>query len=226
MHWLVAGCIHASVLSNFAKYLSVCIIFVMCDMYCAHSSRDMMSADLLCSDGDLSCPKGFTDWNSREVGKQATKVGSNWCERGGMVSFDVVSLFTRVPVSEALWVIEGLLADKDPDNPTASWDCVSYQTEPPHHLCPLWRWLLQAGWGYGHGSPSVTCCGQHLHAGLWAEGTDKSPTEALTVVTLCGWHLCHLECCDRELHSFLSIWVVSVHKSNSRWRRPKDQFPS
>lgn len=36
------------------------------------------------------------------------------------MSFVVVSLFTRVPVSEALWVIEGLLADEDPDNPTAS----------------------------------------------------------------------------------------------------------
>ena len=32
-------------------------------------------------------------------------------EEDKMVSFDVVSLFMRVPVSEALWVIEDLLAN-------------------------------------------------------------------------------------------------------------------
>ena len=42
------------------------------------------------------------------------KVGSNWCRnKDMMVITDIVSLFTRIPVSEAFWVIEDLLADDD-----------------------------------------------------------------------------------------------------------------
>jgi len=37
-----------------------------------------------------------------------------------MVSIYVLSLFIRVPVSEAFRVIEDLLADEEPYNPTAS----------------------------------------------------------------------------------------------------------
>ena len=81
-----------------------------------------------------------------------------------MVSLDVVNIFTRVPVSEALQGIEDKPANDDTlkiGHPYCQLTSFPYKTGPHHHLLPVWRWLLQASWRCGHGLPSVTSCGQN-----------------------------------------------------------------
>ena len=85
------------------------------------------------------------------------------------VSFDVVSLFTRVSVSEALLVIEDLLADDD--------TLRNRTTLLPAEIVSLTRLCLTITYfqfrgdiykqveGAAMGSP-ITTCDQHLHAGL------------------------------------------------------------
>ena len=84
------------------------------------------------------------------------------------VSFDVVSLFTRVSVSEALQVIEDLLADDD--------TLRNRTTLLPAEIVSLTRLCLTITYfqlrgdiykqveGVAMGCP-ITTCDQHLHAG-------------------------------------------------------------
>ena len=71
--------------------------------------------------------------------------------------------------------------------------------------------------------PSITSCGQHLHAGLWADSTHNSLTEALAVVTLRGWHFSHLETWWQRAAKFpwASEWWMCknpIHDGEGEWR--------
>ena len=207
MHWKRSRAEVACPMHNGSPWLTTTALHHSCTAYprftrMAHPF-DQLSLHWLTDlqAGQTSCQHSTTSSENHNLLFQRLrelrhKVGSNWCGRGGHDGeLWIVSLFMRVPVSEAFWVMEDLLVDDDTLGtqtillPADIASLTRLASPPP---TSSWRWFLWASWRCGHGFLSVTSCGQHQHAGLWAEGTDNSPTEALAVVTLCGWHLCPL----------------------------------
>ena len=96
-----------------------------------------------------------------------------------LVSFDVSSLFTNVPVGEAVSIIcERIREDGEnggQDLSLPGTNCRSTGDVPKVHLLQLWREPISAEGRGGNGLPSLCCGGQPLHGVLALETAPTRP---------------------------------------------------
>ena len=105
-----------------------------------------------------------------------------------IISYDVTSLFTSVPIQPVLNNIQQRLAtDQDLKNRTS----MTIQHIINQHQFCIPGPILPANGGCSNGQSTKPYSGQHIYGAIWKRSLGNSSTPPKSVEKICRWHFCH-----------------------------------